>query len=154
MSDPCCSSEPQLTSSAVPPLVIGIFDQDIRQRVLMQVPELYAHGRDGTLFGIRRFALYMADGIYQGAVCFFLIYFTYNTTSARRDGYQPDMYEMSTVMITGVIFAANMYQGLNTRMWNWWVFAGMIIGPICVILWTAVYSAIKPGWMCVPLLCV
>jgi phospholipid-translocating ATPase len=36
--------------------------------VLMNIPELYHYGREGKWFGIRLFAVYMLDGVYQ--VCF------------------------------------------------------------------------------------
>ena len=34
-------------------------------RILMDIPELYHHGRDGYWFGLPSFILYMLDGIYQ-----------------------------------------------------------------------------------------
>ena len=46
-------------------IAIGVFDRNIEDRVLMQVPELYRYGRDGAWFGLKRFAWYMIDGIYQ-----------------------------------------------------------------------------------------
>jgi phospholipid-translocating ATPase len=49
----------------VPVIFIGIFDRDIPERALMQVPELYKYGLEGSLFGLHRFVWYMLDGIYQ-----------------------------------------------------------------------------------------
>lgn len=51
--------------SSVPVIFIGILDRNISDHVLVQVPELYAYGRTGSLFGLKRFAAYMIDGIYQ-----------------------------------------------------------------------------------------
>ena len=36
-----------------------MFDRNISDYVLMSVPELYADGRLGRLFGLRRFSVYM-----------------------------------------------------------------------------------------------
>lgn len=44
---------------------MGVMDQNISERALMAVPELYRYGRDGKLFGLKRFAIYMIDGVYQ-----------------------------------------------------------------------------------------
>lgn len=54
------------------------------------------------------------------------------------------MYEFSTVMAVAAVLAANFYNGLNTYSWNWWVLAGVLIGPVLIILYTAVYSAFPP----------
>lgn len=133
--------------SSVPVIGIGVFDQDIRQRVLVNVPELYSVGREGKLFGLKVFSWYMLEGIYQGAVCFFFITFAYNTTSARTDGFDVSINEFSTVIIVAVVIAANTFNGLNQSAWNWWMLAFVLFGSVLVLLYTAVYSAIKPAWM-------
>ncbi|KAA1069823.1 hypothetical protein PGT21_033797 [Puccinia graminis f. sp. tritici] len=131
----------------LPVIGIGVFDQDIAEKVLMAVPELYSTGREGNQFGLRRFAMYMLQGIYQGSVCFFLITFAYNSTSARSDGLDVGIYEFSTVIIVAIIFVANLFHGLDQSIWNWWILAFILFGPVLIILYTAVYSAIKPGWI-------
>lgn len=47
-------------------------------------------------------------------------------------------------MAIAAIYAANMYNGLNTHSWTWWVFGGVIVGPILITAYTAVYSAFPP----------
>ncbi|BGP06096.1 hypothetical protein JCM10049v2_001915 [Rhodotorula toruloides] len=128
----------------VPVIFIGIFDRHVGERVLMAIPELYERGRRGKLFGIVRFSIYMLDGIYQSAVIYFFLLYAYDTTTARRDGYDIQMYEFSTVMAVAAVLAANFYNGLNTYSWNWWVLAGVLIGPVLIVLYTAVYSAFPP----------
>ena len=83
--------------------------------VLMALPELYRTGREGSWFGLRQFAIYMIDGVYQvrlffgvlqpamligisqSAVVFFVILYGYFSPSARVDGYDVGLYEFSTV---------------------------------------------------------
>ncbi|GAA6062467.1 hypothetical protein JCM10212_000002 [Sporobolomyces blumeae] len=129
----------------IPVIFIGVFDRDVGERALMAVPELYERGRKGKLFGLIRFSIYMLDGIYQSVVIYFFILYSYDTTSARSDGYDINMYEFSTVMAVAAVLAANLYNGLNTRAWNWWVLAGVLIGPVLVLGYTAVYSAFSPS---------
>ncbi|GAA5841978.1 hypothetical protein JCM11251_001433 [Rhodosporidiobolus azoricus] len=128
----------------VPVIFIGIFDRSVGEKVLMAVPELYEVGRRGKLFGIYRFSIYMLDGVYQSAIIYFFIFYSYDTTTARSDGYDVGMYEFSTIMAVAAVIAANFYNGLNTFSWNWWVLAGVLIGPILIVLYTAVYSAFPP----------
>lgn len=51
--------------SLVPVIAIGVLDRNISDSTLVQVPELYAYGRSGKLFNLKRFSAYMLDGIYQ-----------------------------------------------------------------------------------------
>jgi len=60
----------------LPVIFMGLFDQRIQQDIAMNVPELYRYGIRGSFFGLKRFAWYMIDGIYQGAVCFFFLCYT------------------------------------------------------------------------------
>ena len=48
-------------------------------------------------------------------------------------------------MAIGAVFAANMYSGLNTRSWTWWVFGGVIFGPVIMLFYTAIYAALPPS---------
>lgn len=50
---------------AVPVIFIGVLDRNISDHVLVAVPELYRYGREGSLFGLKRFFAYMIDGTYQ-----------------------------------------------------------------------------------------
>lgn len=55
------------------------------------------------------------------------------------------MYEFSTVMAVAAVLAANFYNGLNTYAWNWWVLAGVLVGPVLILLYTAIYAAFPPS---------
>lgn len=82
----------------------------------MALPELYRYGREGLWFGTWPFIIYMMEGVYQvclsifalkfldckpstlqSAVVFFLILYSYISTTSRKDGYDIYMYEFSTV---------------------------------------------------------
>lgn len=80
----------------------------------------------------------------QSVVVYFFLYYAYDTTTARQDGYDVGMYEFSTVMAVAAVLAANFYNGMNTHAWNWWVLAGVLIGPVLIICYSAVYAAFKP----------
>ncbi|KAJ1308767.1 hypothetical protein OPQ81_004457 [Rhizoctonia solani] len=131
--------------SIAPVIAIGIFDRNIDSDILVILPELYRYGREGRWFGVRVFALYMLDGIYQSAVIFFFIFYAYHTTTARTDGYDVGMYEFSTTMVVATVMAVNAFNGLNTRAWTGWVWFAVTIGVILVWAYTAIYSLIKPS---------
>ncbi|KAF8680867.1 Phospholipid-translocating P-type ATPase [Rhizoctonia solani] len=131
--------------SIAPVIAIGIFDRNIDADILVTLPELYRYGREGRWFGVRVFALYMFDGIYQSAVIFFFILYAYRSTSARTDGYDVGMYEFSTTMVVATVMAVNAFNGLNTRAWTGWVWFAVTIGVILVWAYTAIYSLIRPA---------
>ena len=125
----------------------GIFDRDVSDRVLMEVPELYRRGREGKYFGLVPFLWCTLDAVYQSAVLFFFIAYTYDTTTARSDGYDIQLYEWSTVIALASVFVANMYTGLNSRAWTWWIFAAVWIGPFVVFIFQPIYAAFSPTFL-------
>ncbi|KAF9449587.1 phospholipid-translocating P-type ATPase [Macrolepiota fuliginosa MF-IS2] len=128
-----------------PVIAIGIFDRFIDSSVLMELPQLYEYGRKGTWFGLRQFVIYMFDGIVQSAIIYFFILYTYFTPSARTDGFTVSLYEFSTTMAFGAVFAANFFNGLETSAWTAWVFFAVIIGGAVMWVYTAIYNAIAPN---------
>ncbi|TFK36361.1 hypothetical protein BDQ12DRAFT_686784 [Crucibulum laeve] len=134
-----------------PVIGIGLFDRFADAHVLMELPELYRYGREGSWFGMWWFVVYMFDGVLQSAIIFFLILYTYFTTTARPDGYQIALYEFSTVMAFAAVFAANLFNGLNTNAWTGWVFFAVFVGIVLLWIYTAIYNAISPGWFVTPI---
>ena len=82
-------------------------------KLLMDIPELYHYGRRGTWFNVKSFLIYMFDGFVQvrarghwfhrsnlhvqATIIYFLIFYTYTSTTSRKDGYDVYLYEFSTV---------------------------------------------------------
>ncbi|KAJ3734877.1 phospholipid-translocating ATPase [Lentinula guzmanii] len=134
-----------------PVIAIGIFDRIADSHILMAVPELYRFGREGSWFSMKWFVLYMLDGVYQSAIIYFLITYTYSTTpTSRTDGYGQYQYEFTTTMVFSAVFVANLFNGLNTAVWTGWVFFAVFIGIILVWVYTAIYNLISPGWFYTP----
>ncbi|KIO25076.1 hypothetical protein M407DRAFT_25607 [Tulasnella calospora MUT 4182] len=132
--------------SLAPVIAIGLFDRIIDDDILMTLPELYRYGRERTHFGLKRFIIYMLDGVMQSAIIFFVIYYTYDTTSARNDGWGVYQYEMATTVVVATATVVNLVNGLNTAAWTGWVFFSVSIGIILIWAYTAIYPEISPGW--------
>ena len=130
--------------TVAPVVGVGLFDRNVSDRVLMEVPELYARSREGRYFGIVRFLLYMFDGLYQSVVLFFFFFYIYDTTSPRNDGYDVDLYEPSTGMVMATVLAANLYCGLDTLAWTWWIVFAVFIGPLLLFIFAPIYAAFDP----------
>ncbi|OBZ69329.1 Phospholipid-transporting ATPase DNF1 [Grifola frondosa] len=134
-----------------PVIGIGLFDRILDDHVLMALPELYRHGRQGEYFGTKLFLIYMFDGVVQSAIIFFLIFYTYISISSRPDGYDVYLYEFSTTMAITAVMAVNLFNGLNTHVWTGWVFFAVALGIVLIWAYTAIYSVIAPGWFPTPI---
>ncbi|KAF7295629.1 Phospholipid-transporting ATPase [Mycena indigotica] len=133
-----------------PVIAIGVFDRLIDADTLMALPELYHFGREGRWFGFKLFIVYMLDGVVQSAIIFFIIRYTYATTTARSDGYNVYQYEFATTMAMTAILCANLFNGLNTNFWTGWVFFAVFLGIVLSWGYTSIYSIISPGWISTP----
>ena len=80
---------------------------------------------------------------FQSAVVYFIILYGYFSPSARDDGYDVALYEFSTVMVIAAATAANLFNGLLTKVWTVWVFVAVFIG--IVLIW--IYTVRPPSFL-------
>jgi len=95
---------------------------------------------------LRLFFIYMIDGAIQSVSLYFIITYTYFTTTTRPDGYGIQLYEYSTTMVFSAVIVVSLFNGLNTNVWTGWVFFAVFLGIVLLLLFTLVYNAISPGW--------
>ncbi|THH28398.1 hypothetical protein EUX98_g5794 [Antrodiella citrinella] len=134
-----------------PVVVMGLFDRNVDDHVLMALPELYRHSRQGEYFTMRLFVIYMTEGLYQATVIFFFLLYTYFTNTTRTDGYNTYIYEGSTTMAIAAAMVATLFVGINISTWTSWVFWALGIEIAFIWVYTAVYSAITPSWFTTPI---
>ena len=128
--------------TVLPVIFVGIFDRNISDRVLMQVPELYHQSRKRVYFGLKPFLIYFWDGVYQSVVLFFFYNYTYDTTTAKSNGYDIGLYEWSTGMAIASVLVANLFVGLNCSAWNWFVVVGVWLGTVVIFVFAPIYAAV------------
>ncbi|KAI9104583.1 hypothetical protein DFS34DRAFT_603703 [Phlyctochytrium arcticum] len=131
-----------LIFTSLPPLVLGIFDQDVNSHYSLAIPPLYKIGISQSLFTVKRFVLTVLDALYQSAVCFFFPYALFRDASWDVNGYGTDRTGMGTTVAMCVIVTVNCGIGLHIRNWTWMVFL-CIIGSVCsFIVYVPIYGAI------------
>jgi phospholipid-translocating ATPase len=72
----------------------------------------------------------------QSAIIYFILLYGYFSPSARNDGYDVAQYEFATTMVISAAVAANLFNGLNTRVWTGWVFFSVFIGIVLIFAYT------------------
>lgn len=125
-------------------IAIGIFERNLSDHVLMQVPELYNASRLGRYFSLRKFLIYMLDGVYQSVVLYFFIMYFYDTTTPRHDGYDINLYEPTTGMVLATVLAANLYAGVESFSWTWWTVGVVVIPTLILFVFEPIYAAFQP----------
>eukprot|EP01135_Chromosphaera_perkinsii_P010896 Nk52_evm23s2273 gene=Nk52_evmTU23s2273 len=100
--------------TALPPIVLGIFDQNISDRTLMRQPELYRISRFGKIFTLRRFWLTMFHAMYQSICIFFVAYATYRDSDV-------GLYRLGVTIQASIVICVNLTIAMEFRRWNWMV---------------------------------
>jgi phospholipid-translocating ATPase len=109
-----------LAFTSLPVIVLGAFDQDINAKISMAYPELYRRGIKGLEYSRSVFWIYMFDGLYQSAVCFFVPFLLYSdNTSPTSNGYDMSgQVDFGTTVAAAAVLCVTLFVGLNTTMWT------------------------------------
>lgn len=129
--------------TSVPVMVMGVLDQDVADTVSLAVPQLYRRGIERKEWTQTKFWLYMADGVYQSAACFF-IPFVFVTMTATAAGNGLDIAERTRLgcyVAHPAVFTINGYILINTYRWDWLTLLAIAISDFFIFFWTGVYTA-------------
>ncbi|ENN83109.1 hypothetical protein YQE_00530, partial [Dendroctonus ponderosae] len=137
-----------LLFTSLPPIAIGVYDQDAPYRLLRDNPYLYKRGRLGQAYRTYSFWMTMADSLYQSVVVFWLCKMAYEGTDV-------DIFEFGTATTTACMCVMLLHVSIETRSWvstsmddhpcgvdfllNWCLFSlfADLQHLLCELLWTA-----------------
>ncbi|XP_044255059.1 phospholipid-transporting ATPase VD isoform X2 [Tribolium madens] len=100
-----------LLFTSLPPLAIGVYDQDAPEELLRDRPYLYRQGRLGKVYRSYSFWLTMADAIYQSLCIFFICQGAYADSDI-------DMFEFGTTATTACMFVMLLHVSIEIRSWT------------------------------------
>ncbi|KAI5117600.1 hypothetical protein M0805_006713 [Coniferiporia weirii] len=131
-----------LVFTSLPVIALGAFDQDINARAALAFPQLYLRGIRGLDYTRTKFWLYMADGLYQSVVVYFIPYFAWSLGPAIAwNGKGIDsLADFGTTIAVAAIISANSYVGLNTHYWTVITWIVVIGSSLIMIIWIPIYS--------------
>ncbi|KAJ3039177.1 hypothetical protein HK097_002905, partial [Rhizophlyctis rosea] len=116
-----------LLFTSLPSFVMGIFDQCIDAQTALAIPQLHRAGINQTRFTTVRFLKYVAEALYQSAVCFYSGYFLFQTISPV--GFSNDNNILGTAVAMFVIVTVNASVGAAIKNWTFLV-AVVVFGSI------------------------
>eukprot|EP00045_Choanoeca_perplexa_P017396 m.252596 g.252596 ORF g.252596 m.252596 type:complete len:1171 (+) comp17526_c0_seq21:223-3735(+) len=122
--------------TSLPPIVIGIFDQDVPESLLSSMPFLYEQGRCDLSYQ-DKFWPVMIDALYQATILFFIPYGVYYQT-LRNEG----MIVFGTVCIYCVIIANLLQAAILTRHWIWIHVAAMSFSLFGLMAFSFLYNSL------------
>ncbi|KAA8643472.1 hypothetical protein EYZ11_001424 [Aspergillus tanneri] len=130
--------------TSLPVILMGIFDQDVDDKVSLAVPQLYMRGIERKEWSQLKFWLYMADGFYQSIICFFMPYLLYSPANfVHANGKNiNDRTRMGVLVATSAVIASNVYILMNQYRWDWLTVLINIISSLLIFLWTGIYSSV------------
>ncbi|KAI0013778.1 phospholipid-translocating P-type ATPase [Xylariaceae sp. FL0662B] len=132
-----------LIFTSVPPIVIGVLDQDVSDAISLAVPQLYRRGIERLEWTQHKFWMYMLDGAYQSVIGFFIPYLTVVRTSmVTANGLDiGDRTRFGAYVAHPSVITINLYILINTYRWDWLTLLIMVLSDLFIFFWTGVFTA-------------
>ncbi|KFY51817.1 hypothetical protein V497_08830 [Pseudogymnoascus sp. VKM F-4516 (FW-969)] len=132
-----------LAFTSLAPILMGVLDQDVSDKVSLEVPQLYRRGIERKEWTQRKFWLYMLDGLYGSVVLFFMAYLQFrggNIVTVNGLGLD-DKDRFGVFVLTPSVIVINIYILMNSYRWDWLMGLIVVISILLIFFWTGVYSA-------------
>lgn len=129
--------------TSLPVGIMGILDQDVSDKVSLEVPQLYRRGIERLEWTPSKFWMYMLDGIYQSVMVFFIPYLLFmDGTFISMNGLGlEDRLRFGAYVAHPAIITINMYILINTYRWDWLMVLIVVISDVFIFFWTGVYTS-------------
>lgn len=121
--------------TSLSPLMIGIYDQDASEDILIAKPHLYKKCRSGSEYRSYSFWLIMADSFYQSLVMFYVAVWSYQDSDI-------GIWELGMVIISSCMFAMLLQACLETQSWTIIHFISLFISLGSFFLFSFVYNSV------------
>ncbi|EMR71793.1 putative phospholipid-translocating p-type atpase domain-containing protein [Eutypa lata UCREL1] len=132
-----------LAFTSLPPIVMGIFDQDVSDEVSLAVPQLYRRGIERLEWTQKKFWLYMLDGLYQSVMGFFIPYLAIaGTPYVSQNGLDvSERYRLGLYIAHPSVITINLYMLINTYRWDWLTLMLIALSILLIFFWVGVYTS-------------
>ncbi|QPG77088.1 hypothetical protein FOA43_004487 [Brettanomyces nanus] len=132
-----------LAFTSLPVIFLGIFDQDVDDRICFLVPQLYRSGILRQDWNVQKFVWYMIDGFYQSLICYYLPYFLYYRAIYVAGSGLPlnHRFLMGLLVSTIAITSCDFYVLAHQKRWDW---LSVLITSLSILItfgWTGVWSS-------------
>lgn len=117
MLDPWMSGVYNVFSSSLPPIVVGIFDQELSAEYALAFPEVYIKGQRNSAFNFRVFVSWIFSALWQSALIFYVTVWTMGGRP-QANGQHMGMWAFGTVIFTIVVVVMHVYGLMYLSSWT------------------------------------
>ncbi|CDF35807.1 unnamed protein product [Chondrus crispus] len=115
--DPWMGGLYNLLLESLPPIVLGIFDQELTAEYALAFPEIYSKGQRNTAYNFRVFLSWILSAIWQSAVVFFVCFWGFGDIP-QAGGQMLGMWAFGTVVFSVVIFTVHVMLLVYQSSWT------------------------------------
>lgn len=126
----------------LPVMLLGIFDQQVSNDRLQQVPQLYRDGIKQTYYSMKLFLIYSFVAIYQSLICYFLPQLIFTDTAVIYYGFPENKTMIGNVQAFAIILTINCFTAAHMEHWNLFFIAGMVITGLVFLGFVVVYLVV------------
>nr|CAD7193568.1 unnamed protein product [Timema douglasi] len=124
-----------LLFTSLPPIAIGVYDQDVPEEILLARPSLYRQGRLGSVYKPHSFWITVADALYQSIVIFFISEAAYHDTDV-------GIWDFGTTVTTSCMFVMLFHVAIETRSWTIIHILSILASIVAFYIFTIVYNTV------------
>lgn len=124
-----------LLFTSLPPLAIGVYDQDAPEELLRDKPFLYRRGRLGKVYKTYSFWLTILDALYQSVVIFFLCKGAYADSDV-------DIWEFGTTATSACMCVMLFHVAIEIRSWTIIHVGSIVISIGAFYLYSILYNSL------------
>jgi phospholipid-translocating ATPase len=114
-------------------MYLGIFDQDVNEKVSFGVPNLYFEGIRQTSYNTDKFWVSVSEGLYQSIICYYVMYLSFYDSDPDPHAKEVSKDAMGTFLAHSVILTINTVAIFSLSSWTWLAWSFYFL-TICVWL--------------------
>lgn len=105
--------------TALPPIAIGLFDQNCKAETRMNHPRLYKTSQKGDFFNLKVFWIWIANATVHSMILYWLPMFAFDQGIVWSSGRSSDYLVLGNIVYSCVVITVCLKAGLTLDSWNW-----------------------------------
>lgn len=130
--------------TALPPFVLGVFDQFVSARLLDRYPQLYQLGQQRKFFNVPVFWGWIVNGFYHSAIVFLCSFFIFRYGNTLASGLVTDNWSWGTTVYTTCTLVALGKAALIVTLWTKFTLIAIPGSFLLWLAWFPLYAIIAP----------
>ncbi|KAK9844803.1 hypothetical protein WJX74_007043 [Apatococcus lobatus] len=133
--------------TVLPPMIVGIFDQDVSKDLSLRYPGLYQAGPKNLCFSYRSVAYWLANAFMHAGMLFTMVILgTRSTQVDRKSGRTYTHWEVGSIMFTAAVFTVHLQLAAMLTYWTPLHHVGIYLGCGIWLLYLCIYGSFPISW--------